>query len=80
MNEQAQPASVSAMHSCIHSHFCHYRQHLLRQAKRRAEGKDVEKGIEEVEFVDVGPRPAQPTTQIQFARYYAHARAVEGLS
>ena len=37
------------------------------KAKRRAEGKDVEKGIEEVEFVDVGPRPAQPTTQIQFA-------------
>ena len=37
------------------------------KAKRRAEGKDVEEGVKEVESVDVGPRPTQPTTQIQFA-------------
>jgi hypothetical protein len=37
------------------------------KAKRRAEGKDVEEGVKEVESADVGPRPTQPTSQIQFA-------------
>ena len=41
-------------------------QNYAEMERMKAEA-EAEESIKEVESVDVGPRPTQPTTQIQFA-------------